>query len=278
MTLSQMQDIGGCRAIVDSLDHVTALHRMYVESRIKHEHVRVDDYIAQPRHSGYRSLRLIYRYFSDKKITYNTLLIEIQLRSQLQHSWATAVETVDTYTEQSLKTSGGEGDWERFFALMGTSFAIQEKSPGVPETPDLIEDVVDELRAVAGRIGVITKLRAYQSATKIFEERLGGAHFFLLDLDARNRQIGVKGYTFKEADEALDAYAAAEKRIGRDPTSEAVLVSVNSVAELKRAYPNYFLDTNVFIEHLRDMLYRPRLRRRLRTWLGRTFGDHHGSR
>lgn len=145
MTLSQMQDIGGCRAIVDSLDHVTALHRMYVESRIKHEHVRVDDYIAQPRHSGYRSLHLIYRYFSDKKITYNTLLIEIQLRSQLQHSWATAVETVDTYTEQSLKTSGGEGNWERFFALMGTSFAIREKSPGVPETPDLIEDVVDEL-------------------------------------------------------------------------------------------------------------------------------------
>ncbi len=138
--------------------------------------------------------------------------------------------------------------------------------------------MVDELRAVASRIGVIAKLRAYQSATKIFEERLGGAHFFLLDLDARNRQIGVKGYTFKEADEALDAYAAAEKRIGRDPTSEAVLVSVNSVAELKRAYPNYFLDTNVFIEHLRDMLYRPRLRRRLRTWLGRTFGDHHGSR
>ena len=43
--------------------------------------------------SGYRGVHLIYRYNSDRKTEYNTLLIEMQLRSQLQHAWATAVET-----------------------------------------------------------------------------------------------------------------------------------------------------------------------------------------
>jgi hypothetical protein len=40
---------------------------------------------------------------------------EIQLRSRLQHAWATTVETVDTFTRQAIKTGGGKAEWRRFF-------------------------------------------------------------------------------------------------------------------------------------------------------------------
>jgi ppGpp synthetase/RelA/SpoT-type nucleotidyltranferase len=66
MNLSQMQDIGGCRAVVASVARVEELHGLYLISSIKHRLARIDDYIENPQPSGYRGVRLIYRYFSDR--------------------------------------------------------------------------------------------------------------------------------------------------------------------------------------------------------------------
>ena len=106
--LSQMQDIAGCRAILPTVKHVDGLVLKYRKSDIKHELIRMDDYIREPKASGYRGIHLIYRYFSDKNTTYNDLKVEVQLRSTAQHLWATAVETVGTFTQQALKSSTGK--------------------------------------------------------------------------------------------------------------------------------------------------------------------------
>jgi len=65
MTLSQMQDIGGCRAIVASCAQVVKLARSYADSDLKHTLAQKDDYIASPKNSGYRGIHLIYKYFSE---------------------------------------------------------------------------------------------------------------------------------------------------------------------------------------------------------------------
>lgn len=119
MKLSQMQDIGGCRAIVGTVRQVQELAESFKRSRTKHYLDHVDDYIDTPQHSGYRGIHLIYRFNSNKLIECNGLKIEVQLRSTLQHAWATAVETVGTFTRQALKSSRGEAEWLRFFELMG---------------------------------------------------------------------------------------------------------------------------------------------------------------
>ena len=67
MRLSQMQDIGGCRAVLNSLQAVQALHNRYKSSDIKHKLISVDDYIENPKSPGYRSLHLVYSYYSDRK-------------------------------------------------------------------------------------------------------------------------------------------------------------------------------------------------------------------
>jgi hypothetical protein len=46
MTLSQMQDIGGCRAIVSSVERVRALCKLYAESEMKHKLHHTDDYLT----------------------------------------------------------------------------------------------------------------------------------------------------------------------------------------------------------------------------------------
>jgi hypothetical protein len=247
MRLSQMQDIGGCRAVVNSVADVKRLHERYKNSEIKHKLVSTDDYIAVPKPSGYRSLHLVYSYYSDRKKTHNGLKIEIQIRSQLQHAWATAVETVGTFIRQALKSSIGEDDWLRFFALMGTALAEREDSAPVPDTPTGSHELRTELREYAKKLDVTARLQAYGEALHSIETLPAEADYYLLELDPSLMQIKVTGFKQKDLAVATNAYLAVEKNI-QGSNSDAVLVSVDSMTSLRRAYPNYFLDTNLFVE------------------------------
>ncbi len=248
MKLSQMQDIGGCRAVAEDVNKVNAIVENYRSSEIKHKLLRTDDYIQQPKASGYRSVHLIYKFFSDRKATHNGLRIELQFRSQLQHAWATAVETVGTFTRQALKSSQGETDWLRFFALMGTALADRENCPPVPGTPTSMVELRSELRDYALRLDVAQKLQAFGSALQTVEGMNIGkdANYYLLELDPTAMKINVLGYRRTELERATRDYLDAEKSL--TGSSDAVLVSVESMASLRRAYPNYFLDTNRFVE------------------------------
>jgi (p)ppGpp synthase/HD superfamily hydrolase len=124
MRLSAMQDIAGCRAVVPSVDQVYELISIQRKSKIKHKMAKLTDYIKNPKPSGYRGCHLIYNYFSDRTEKYNGLNVEMQIRSMLQHYWATTVETASMFMQQSLKSSVGDSGWLRFFALMGTVHAF----------------------------------------------------------------------------------------------------------------------------------------------------------
>jgi putative GTP pyrophosphokinase len=110
MQLSKMQDLGGCRAVLKSVAKVDKLVRFYQKNPCKTlEFVKPFDYIASPKPDGYRSVHLVYKYQGEcESGAYKGLRIEIQIRSLLQHGWATALEVIDTFTGQGLKSSGGE--------------------------------------------------------------------------------------------------------------------------------------------------------------------------
>ena len=59
MQLARMQDVGGLRAVVDSVAQVRKLQDIYCDGSLAHELVGIDDYIERPKDSGYRSLHLI---------------------------------------------------------------------------------------------------------------------------------------------------------------------------------------------------------------------------
>jgi ppGpp synthetase/RelA/SpoT-type nucleotidyltranferase len=251
LKLSAMQDIGGCRAVVSSVRDVQKLRKSYKESRIKHELIDSDDYIETPKKSGYRGVHLIYSYKSDKKETYNGRKIEMQLRTVLQHAWATAVETVGTFVRQALKSSQGEEEWLRFFALMGTALALREDSPPVPKTPATARELRSEIRHYAAQLEVEHRLQMYGHALKEATSGLKNAHYFLVALDPKEQKTTITGFTTAELDNAAQAYLKTE-RDTKKQGGDAVLVSVDSLASLKRAYPNYFLDTRVFLDAVRE--------------------------
>ena len=144
MDLWRMQDLGGCRFIVPTVDEVFMYADRIKSSRVRHEYKRSYDYINNPKASGYRSLHLVYKFHSDTKDTYNNnLLVEIQFRTHLQHIWATALETMGLFTKQALKAGEGDEYVKRFFVLVSSLFAIKEGYPVVPNTINDKAELID---------------------------------------------------------------------------------------------------------------------------------------
>jgi len=253
--LSQMQDIGGCRAIMDTVAQVHKLTELFADASKKNPHrgpqySKTFDYIASPKTSGYRSIHLVYRFRSDsaEHSCYNGQRIEIQLRSRLQHYWATAVETYSTFTGEALKSNVGSDQWKRFFSLVSSTIAISEKCPTVPGTPKVMKEVVPELRDLYNSLNVHKILTGWSAATKYTKEEqstdIQNAAMYLLVLNYDKFAVTVYPFKKEHLADANAHYALIEKD---HPELQAVLVSVDSVAALRAAYPNYFLDTNSFV-------------------------------
>lgn len=266
MNLSQMQDIGGCRSVLSNVKLVRQLCEEYYEKGehcdLKHEFKNKKDYIANPKADGYRSIHLIYKYKSDKTTKYNGLLVEIQIRSKLQHYWATAIETVGHFTKQALKSNEGEEEWLTFFRLISTVFANKERTPMVLNTPENEVELYYRVKGLADKLQVIDKIKSWAKLIKLIGEiekkGVHKPHFYLLELNIDNKKLTVTTFKKNEEGKATAAYSEREKIASRGKLNkDIVLVEADTSKELRKAYPNYFLDTNEFLSILENYLNNP---------------------
>lgn len=258
MRLSQMQDIGGCRAVVETVSHVRDLVTHFEGSRSKQElKTPVTDYIQNPRQSGYRSVHLIYKYHSDNKKNepYGGLQIEMQLRSRLQHAWATAVETTGDFIGEALKSNLGSEAWLQFFRLMAAAIALEENTNPIPGIVGSETELKRELRTATANLNVI---RTLQTFGQIAQTRINiaGAELFLIATDPLGKAVRITGFRRAQSEKAMEQYATSEKVAAGTPGAQVVLVSVDSINKLRRAYPSYFLESRVFLNALRRAIAR----------------------
>jgi hypothetical protein len=252
MKLSQMQDIGGCRAVVSNIESVNALTYKYEKSRFNHTLRRKTNYILNPKGDGYRGVHLIYQYEHEKESVYNKMFVEIQIRTQLQHAWATAVEAVGTFTDQALKSNQGSAEWRRFFALMGSALAHKEGTAIIPDTPGDYKTLVDEIRGLERKLNVNRTLRAHRATLKVLGS-IKDAKYFLLKLDPEDKETYLRSYTATQSVKANKDYIEEEEK-SKGTAAQVVLVSVDSLQALTRAYPNYLMDTERFREALNQVI------------------------
>lgn len=254
MKLSQMQDVGGCRAILSDTTAAKRLAGLYPgfgDPRLfaSESVVEVDDYVSKPKGDGYRGIHVVGRYSarSEPKQHWNGQRIEVQIRSKLQHAFATAVETVTTFTREPLKFGSGPESWRRFFSLMGSAFADIEKTPPVPGTPTRHSELVAELSHHARELQVQHKLTGWTDALKALPKRhIKGAKWMLLMLNTATNTVSVVGFTDRaEADRRL--VEIEQSKSGKQRHIDAVLVWVKDAKMLRAAYPNYYADTKHFL-------------------------------
>lgn len=259
MKLSQIQDIGGCRAVLANVNSVRQLcEKYYLKGDLKHKRVNIKDYITNPKSDGYRSIHLIYRYLSDKgKKEYNGLLVEVQIRSKLQHLWATAIETVDFFTRQAIKSSEGQEEWMEFFRLVSSAFARMENCPPVPNTPTDEKELYLEIKKREKELNVIAVMKGWMYAIKVFEQRVKQAprmRYFLLELDIAGEKLNIASYTKDQEFQAIIDYAASEKKNIGKREYDVVLVGADTSNDLQKAYPNYFVDSTDFLVNLKKII------------------------
>jgi ppGpp synthetase/RelA/SpoT-type nucleotidyltranferase len=260
--LTTMQDIAGCRAVLSDVDRAYQLKDVY-ESRSSRGIAAPDlvdrwtrDYIENPKPDGYRSIHLVLKFqTSNARISHcNGLRVEVQIRSQMQHAWAMAVETASAVTNQALKSGIGEADWKRFFWLVGDIIASTEGGPLICGIE--MGALRVEAAHLARTLKVIPLLENMQHVFESFSSFEGGkADMYLLELDSQKREITYEGFSRDAFANAAEAYSKRERETKDNEDLHVVLVSVASLNELKRAYPSYFLDSSGFITVMRQQIF-----------------------
>lgn len=260
MKLSQMQDIGGCRAVLSNVKLAKKLYQdYYMKGDLKHKRVKVNDYISNPKKDGYRSIHVIYKFNSDKrKNIYNDLLVEIQIRSKIQHLWATAVEIVDFFTRQAIKSNAGRDDWMEFFKVVGSAFALMEGCPCVPDTPTDEKELYLKIKNMESTLNVISRMEGWTTGFEIFNRTSGKSkqkiRYFLLELNCIGGSLNVTAYPESLEKKAITDYSDAEKKYKGRKEYDVVLVGVDDKKELEKAYPNYFGDCKEFVLLLKKII------------------------
>jgi len=127
MELARMQDIGGCRAVLGDVAEVRRVERRIHRNNVSRtsSSPRVTDYISNPRSSGYRGVHVI--------VEYDGRAIEMQLRTQVMHEWAIAVEQLSGRVQADLKSNIGPREVLDWLEAVSEAMATEERGSVVDE-------------------------------------------------------------------------------------------------------------------------------------------------
>ncbi|MCK7362142.1 hypothetical protein L8O24_10850 [Enterobacter kobei] len=211
-----------------------------------------------PKASGYGGVHLIYSCFheGDDHNAWKKTKIEVQLRTELQHAWATSLEIIDTLEGYKLKTSQeGHEDWRRLFYLAGCLVAHDEGACILSD--ETLKSHRTELSDLHHELQLISKLARYSLALHFTNNDKSGLktpkHFkghFLIEIGKFSKNkfpIRARAFKMSLSGQALEALAESE---ANEEIVISVLLSAENVKSLKKAYPNYFGSTELFSKFL----------------------------
>ena len=123
--LTQVQDIAGCRIIVPD---ILEQDRVVASLRTVFPDADLDDRREDPSY-GYRAVHIV--------VQFSGSLVEIQVRSSVQHIWAELSEKLSDVVDSAIKYGGGPPDIQDLLANASSMIASFEK----------LEEITAELEA-----------------------------------------------------------------------------------------------------------------------------------
>jgi ppGpp synthetase/RelA/SpoT-type nucleotidyltranferase len=259
MELSRMQDIGGVRVILPDMDALNIFtENLFHRSKVmKVKEKNTKNYIVHPKDDGYRGVHYLLE-LENKRLDiapFKNLIVELQVRTMLQHCWATGVEIAGIINNKHYKTGDWDTDWGSFFLLLSQYFAATENQSdlSIKEYPLL------ELKGLIDRLNVIERLRSVSIGFKALElqlNRLPKEGFLLLITDFELHEIKISIEDNEEL--ALSRLKILENRFSLKKfgklTGQVLLVKATDIKNLKKAYPNYYMDTQMLIDELQKLI------------------------
>lgn len=292
--LGAMDDIAGCRVIVNSVSEV---YEVYNEILNLKEAGEIDikktkDYIKNPEKSGYRSLHVIIKQTLKQENIDRQYRIELQIRTKLQHYWSTAVEAMSEIDNVEYKdpTLVSEGNTRiqsclQFFKVISKLFAccennddeLKEELANSVRTNDKFKEIIDDLKAARNSVTINMQKNSTQ----------GGEGLYLLELSRETQELTIHSYTMDCVEKAITNYNSKENSsisneankiqydteidsdsVNKDLTVEkpdaqtSYITSINRVLiyaknkdQLGDTYPNYSYNIEKFIEKVEELIH-----------------------
>jgi ppGpp synthetase/RelA/SpoT-type nucleotidyltranferase len=130
--LTQIQDIAGCRLIVAD---IAAQDSVVQSLKSLFEHSTVIDRREKPSH-GYRAVHVV--------VKHRGKLIEIQVRTSLQHLWAELSEKFSDIVNPAIKYGGGDEDYQELLIDTSSTIAKVELLEAELEISDVWDDLTND--------------------------------------------------------------------------------------------------------------------------------------
>ena len=267
--LDRIHDIAGTRIIFENIksleDYIDILENTELvnfKEKINEDKNRYN-YIKNPKSDGYRSIHKVFYYSSN--IPYSTLneksfnlenkKIELQLRTRLQHIWATTVEIYDIINKSNIKT-GTHNKLETkeglFFKKCSLVFEGIESND-----VEKIKININEIFRDKDLVEIYNRLKGIKNVKNIqLPKTLGSDEVFILITDLNKGKTTFFTTDPIEKNDKQDTFLinASYRRLEEKNTKGEyilLLLTLGDIKKLKNVYPNYFLNTNKFISILK---------------------------
>jgi len=250
--LTQLQDIGGCRIIVDKNSDVDAL-RIFIESRLANSGfvklVRATDYRDLGRDdTGYRALHLL--------LDVGGFKIELQLRSRIQHYWSESIERTSVIYGARLKEKEGDPVVIDYFKEFSNALHGIEVNHSLTRNSEislegrriLSEDIIG--RASNGRaLGGHVNSDIVRTMAETEMRNPGGLNNWILVFDWNDGNFVAWDVVGRNAIEAIEKYSRYEREYPEEEKYEVVLIGSSDISTVPQTHSHYF-----GIEHHNDAL------------------------
>lgn len=241
--LTQLQDIGGLRVIVDRNSDVERVSSI-IENEVLHDAsfslLKNTDYRPYGRDdSGYRALHKIIRI--------GDLDLELQVRSRAQHYWAESVERTSVFYGKRLKEGEGSNIVLLYFKNLSNLFSTIENSQKVGiDQESILNKLREKSEEVIRRDGhshlmdgfvnedvIKTMLQKEQSNPNTFNN-------WILVFDWSTASFVTWDIASRDPNEAVKQYVRYEREFPENQNYEVVLIGSSDIATVQNTHSHYF--------------------------------------
>lgn len=240
--LTQLQDIGGCRIIVNSNKDVNELIA-FIEGKISNQSnlkkLRLTDYREKGRDvTGYRSVHMMIE--ADKRV------LELQIRSRIQHYWAESIERTSVIYGRHLKEQDGDPEVISYFKELSDVFYEIESG----RTPSVQSKISLDKRRVGAQ-----EIIEHSDRNKIFDSFVNedivktltskqgsseSLNNWIIVFDWNSGDFVTWEEAGRKADEAVRKYIGYENQFTSDNNYEVVMIGSSDIATVRQTHSHYF--------------------------------------
>ena len=239
--IENMHDIAGARLIFKNVAKLNSFRQQFLNTKEKKYHRinQIDkyNYIKKPNpKTGYRGIHDVYEEITDDKIK---LRIEIQYRTRIQHSWATAVEIWDSLHKTQLKSGFGDADLLKLFKLFADLFDFVLETDGTNKSYEL--GLLKHICVLEKKLNVLQLLCQVKPIETNVPEQLTSP----LMLISKNNQNEFASVAAVNKSDIKKIFMLEQN----NSSDDRVLVYTDPKI-LKEMYNNYFNDLSFFFNNM----------------------------